>query len=478
MKPRATAATVAFALSAALALAVTVQSPSRASSGLVWPNAESSANSDPWIAEHHDEIELMRPRVLVLDFVNGMSRDQARAKAVRLSAAIAESSRHHGYADPGAPVFLDYQIAGVVDLTDDATASVASAGEASAGAASAAGPTSSVGITRALEGAARSGCDCPAPVGAARDLPDPTGPYEDRFRTPDGNSSFYPRLAGETRFNFDYSALFSMDMARRIGVKDGDAHVNLTNLVARGLVNEVWVIARQVDGTGGPAETAEQVRAYDANRRPLDELRDAGNGAVFPSVCLNRSLRIVFVNADRGVGCALHSLGHSLERIATSGAIPYFTRYFREFAQLDLDERWGLPFGSFYDLDGERDALDFPAADRLVIDRAGTAVTLEGYVATGGNCHFPPNARRAYDYANEQPVCSTIEHYRLRDDGGKDRAEPWTPARFAALSGTAPDSTCGGDWLVYWRQNMPGLRNKARDASGRPMKNWWPFLFY
>jgi len=25
---------------------------------------------------------------------------------------------------------------------------------------------------------------------------------------------------------------------------------------------------------------------------------------------------------------------------------------------------------------------------------------------------------------------------------------------------------------------MPGLDNTALDDEGRPMKNWWPFLFY
>jgi len=25
---------------------------------------------------------------------------------------------------------------------------------------------------------------------------------------------------------------------------------------------------------------------------------------------------------------------------------------------------------------------------------------------------------------------------------------------------------------------MPGLDNPCRDDDGRPMKNWWPFLYY
>src|SRR5262249_34000378 len=40
---------------------------------LIWPNDVSSANSDPWIAEHHDEITEMRPRALILHFANGKS---------------------------------------------------------------------------------------------------------------------------------------------------------------------------------------------------------------------------------------------------------------------------------------------------------------------------------------------------------------------------------------------------------------------
>ena len=37
---------------------------------------------------------------------------------------------------------------------------------------------------------------------------------------------------------------------------------------------------------------------------------------------------------------------------------------------------------------------------------------------------------------------------------------------------------CMGRWVVYWRQHMPGLGNTALDDDGRPMKNWWPYLFY
>ena len=81
-------------------------------------DAGHSANSDPWIVSHHDSITQMLPRVLVLNFANGVTSDAALATAQRQVNAIAEGSRYHGYSDPKAPVFLSYQIARVVDLTD------------------------------------------------------------------------------------------------------------------------------------------------------------------------------------------------------------------------------------------------------------------------------------------------------------------------------------------------------------------------
>ena len=94
----------------------------------------------------------------------------------------------------------------------------------------------------------------------------------------------------------------------------------------------------------------------------------------------------------------------------------------------------------------------------------------------GGSVHFTPNSRGHYDLENPTPVLSTIEHYRRFDGAdGRDGAEPWTVERFQRYRDLAPD--CMGPWLLYWRQNMPGLANKSKDDDGKPMKNWWPFLF-
>src|SRR5690606_4021942 len=87
--------------------------------GLVWPNEQSFANSDPWIPQHHDEITQMRPRVLALNYVNARSMEQMEAQLQEMRDIIAESSRWHGYADPEAPAFLEYELAYLVDLRDE-----------------------------------------------------------------------------------------------------------------------------------------------------------------------------------------------------------------------------------------------------------------------------------------------------------------------------------------------------------------------
>jgi len=51
-----------------------------------------------------------------------------------------------------------------------------------------------------------------------------------------------------------------------------------------------------------------------------------------------------------------------------------------------------------------------------------------------------------------------------------------TRAKVAAAEQAFPD--CGGGWQIYWRQSMPGLGNRTRNADGTATKNWWPLLFY
>jgi hypothetical protein len=121
--------------------------------------------------------------------------------------------------------------------------------------------------------------------------------------------------------------------------------------------------------------------------------------------------------------------------------------------------------------------VEYPEPNTAVVTLKGETTRVENYVAYGGNVHYPPNVRRDYDMENASPVLSTIEDWRIGSGpGGKDLVEEWTNARFATYRKLAQD--CMGAWLVYWRQNFPGLDNLQKDDDKKPMKNWWPFLFY
>jgi hypothetical protein len=357
------------------------------SAPVIWPNAESAANSDPWLVAHHDEIRLMQPRVLAVNFVHGLSEAAAAAQLDALCAALRESSRWQGYRDPAAPPFLDYRVVGITDLTE--------------------------------------------PAGRV-----------------DRNSARFPRAADGV--GLDYGALYEL-----LGLEDLPE------------VNELWLLADHTERTA-PWETVEVKRTYDAAFQPVGVAFDAGNSGEHSAPWIGRSLRVLFVNFARGTGCAMESLGHSLERMATCGAIPYYERYFREFAMLDLDRRYGLPFESLY----LNNPVAYPEPTTLQYRSGWRRRRLEDYVPAGGNVHFMPNGRFDYDLDNRDPVLSTIESWR--QPGGQPR--PWTPAVLDRYGDLAPD--CMGRWVVYWRQSMPGLGNTARDDDGRPMKNWWPFLFY
>jgi hypothetical protein len=388
------------------------------SQSVVWPNTQSSANSDEWLVENSQKITEMRPRVLIINFANGMNRGDAEKKVADLIAAIRESSRYHGFEDADAPAFLNYQVAKFVDLTD------------------------------------------------AHPLPEKL----------DGNSSKYPRVPDwKEGINFQYSQLFDEKFAKYYGFEgDNDKPLTLAQLVNGGKVNEVWFLAYQ-GNYGSPYESIELKQAYDDHFKKIQfKFVQAGNGGDEGQQNIGRSLRILFINAERGVGCAMESLSHSFEGMSNSGAIPEFTRYFREYADFDLDKKYNMPFDSLYARNGAE--MNYPDPTTIEFMWNGEMRRVKNYVPVGGNVHFPPNARKDYDMDNAQPVMSTIEHYRRFDDHGKDRATLWTPKVFDKYRTVAPD--CMGPWLVYWRQNMPGYKNLSKDDAEKPMRNWWPYLFY
>ncbi len=389
----------------------------------VWPNQTSRANGDRWLVENHDRIRRMRPRVLVLNFSNEHNRAHLDGLLARLCAALAESSRYHGYSDPKAPVFLQYEIFKFVDLRD---------------------ADRSAGDSRLV-------------------------PVKDPTAT-DG-------------FNMRYAAYFSDEFAAHIGVADpGEPgrFLRLDELVDRGYCHEVWfcVSGAPEKPRIGAYEVVELKPRYDeAFATKAGDYVQAGNGGDPAQPWTGRSVRIGAINASRGVGCFLESLAHGLERTSSSAAIPYLTRYFKDFAGFNLKEKFGAPIESLYAIHYGRTDIRYPDPGTLVARHGVAEFRIDDYVCAGGNAHFPPNARRHYDLDNTEPVLSTIEDWCIGSGpDGQDIAKPFTNAAFEPYRELAPD--CMGPWLVYWRQNMPGLDNRQKDAGGRPMKNWWPFLFY
>lgn len=364
----------------------------------------------------------MRPRVLVLNFANDVDMAGIEERTRKLVAAIAESTRYHGFADPSAPAFLEYDVVRYVDLRD-------------------------------------------------------SNPSADRKHE---TSELFPaKPKGTPGFQCNYEGLYGEALADRYGFKDPrdpKRCLNLHELIQRGLVHELWFYAIHRDAW--PAhETIEFKQYYDEKGCPIPGKHGpAGNGHDDTMPWSGRSFRIAFFNPHRGIGCAMENFGHTLEWMATCNSIGYYRKYFLEFAGLDLDRRYGLPFASLYAL-GRGDAASYPTKSSLQVKRRGKEHTVTNYVAVGGNVHFPPGGRHHYDLDSPFPVLSTIENYRQRNGpAGQDAVAEFTPAKWARYEAVAPD--CMGPWMVYWRQCMPGLANRSLDDEGKPMKNWWVFLFY
>jgi hypothetical protein len=392
-----------------------------------WPNAVSFANSDPWLAEHHDEISVMRPRILALNFVNHKSMAEMQTHMEQAIQAIAEGSRYHGYSDPDVPAFLQYELAYAIDLRDQV-------------------------------------------------IP----PYYTKR-----NSTLYPRENPvEGYWGFDYERLFTAEFTQLYNIADPDDPgrlLSLCELIDRGLVHEVWVYADGDVPDVSMAEILELKPYYDENRSRLPNPmnRCSGNGCfdTEDTIPCNRTVRIGCFNNMRGVGCYVESLSHGMESTgAWSPSIPYLSRYFTNFAGFDLDTRYGLPFDSWYASYYDRNSLSYPTATSVnyFVNYYGRTYTgtIDPYDPICGNVHIAPNGRKHYDLDSPYTVRTSCTHYR----DGSGQTDLFSRDDFEPYLSLAPD--CMGGFLVWWRQNMPGLNNTALDDDGNPMLNWWPFLFY
>ena len=399
------------------------QDSAKTKDDLVWPNATSKTNSDDWLRLHHNEVRKLKPQVLVLNFVNGLSNEEATGRAKGLASAIREATRYHGYSSSDAEPYVDYQLLKVVNLTDETP------------------------------------------------LPDD--------QRKEGNSSHYPRIDGAQggQINLKYNELFTSEFGQKIGISAPGRTEPLTldTLISRGIVHEVWIVALE-GGAGRPAPTLQWRQGYNAEGRKIaGKVEAIGADGLGDLQKLDRTFRIVHINPERGSGCALEHWAEAYERAALSEAIPYLTRYYAEFSGNDLKKRYKVPFNSLGER-GER-VLEYPSEGTLVYKMKGEPFRVSNYVPVGGSIRFAPNSRREMDLLNKDTVLTTLENYRLKNgSNGADKAERWTMTKLDRYRSVAPD--CVGPWAVYWGQSLPGVDTKATDDTGRPMKNWWTFLFY
>jgi hypothetical protein len=80
-----------------------------------------------------------------------------------------------------------------------------------------------------------------------------------------------------------------------------------------------------------------------------------------------------------------------------------------------------------------------------------------------GNCHFPPNAEKDYDYNNPRTVQSDIED--------------WRPEGFGQMKSLSAKIWDGDSlkWFVYWMRSIPGHDN-GLTFKGHKLTNWWAFI--
>lgn len=388
---------------------------------MVWPNELSRANSDPWLSEHHLEIQQVRPRVLVLNFGNDTSPEVAQTRVEQVVEAFVEASISSGHSTP------QYvpEVSRIVD--------------------------------------ARDGID-------GRPLAPADWPYR--------NSTLLPLRAADDEgyWSMDYAEFFEGPLTTLYG----DEGLGLCELVDRGDVNELWFVAYHDPGVD-PAELLEMKLRYDADGNRLEGPleRCAGNGCFDLGVPLcNRSIRIGFINVERGPGCFIHSVGHGMEWTGRrTDLVPSFSEWFIPFAGFDLATRYPAlgGIGDWYEGCGYENSscLSYPTPTTLTANLAGQPepTTLDPYAPVCGNVHFPPNARAHYDHVNDNAVQSTCTGF-----GGIGESSEVSAATWAEFDVIAPD--CSGSFLTWWMKQMPGVDTAHAHDDGRPMASIWPYLYY
>ena len=432
--------------------------PAGGGSASTWPNQFSKAASDPWIPAHHDEIQVVQPNVLVIDFVNSSTPAHDQALVNQIIAGATEASRMQGFKNPSQPSQLRYQVSKFVDLRDGVNGRPA------------------------------------APAGF---------PYQ--------NSTLYPATASVRASGgpIDYSQFFSQGFANLYGYADPaqpGRSLTLCELADRGLVHELWVVGSGDVPDSPMAEVLESKQRYTTAGAKIAGSfeRCAGNGCFDTTVPIcGRSIRIGLVNYNRGPGCYIHSLGHGMESALGGTRSPWvghdsiyapIEAWFAPFANLDLDAKYGLPFRNLMSVFCPDNpgvgafCFSYPTTTSLRIDNGATTIQ-SPYDPVCGNVHFAPDAHGQYDQCGDGPLegqcqastsspisTSCTGFGRHGGAGGADSKETVSGVNWWPYDALAPD--CQGAFQIWWQQNMPMFGSGQTFADGTRMKSIWPYLYY
>jgi len=401
---------------------------------LVWPNAMHSANSDPWLPMHHDEITEMHPKALLINFANNRAASAVMDRWNLMKAAFSEGSRYHGYNDPTAKPFVVHELLKLVDLTDN-----------------------------------------PVPA---------------NWMAP--NSTKMPRLNG----GIDFAQLYNQTYADMIAIPDpaNPSHnLTLCELLQKGVMNELFIIFNKTGSDGNVPEIIEYKQVYDDKDVAIAGQFDpwAGNGAFDPpdlpeAKACGISLRVDFIEMTGGISGAMHVLSHNLEHMGD--AVPNYKKFFDPIFNNDFDQRFKVPFSSWYGISVNGSMTNFieytsnnavkwtcPADSGC----AGQTGVMDPFDQGCGNTHYAPNSRNSYDMANTQTVMTRCEHYGLHDGpGGKDLLTPFNSSSWGQYAQKYGNDGNGGGWQIYLFQSFPGYQNKATMPDGTKIKNYWPYLYY
>lgn len=93
-----------------------------------------------------------------------------------------------------------------------------------------------------------------------------------------------------------------------------------------------------------------------------------------------------------------------------------------------------------------------------------------------GNVHFPPNGVAHYDYGGPRTASSSYQDFGLHDGPGGNARSDIDASAWAQYLTLGRD--CGGEFLIWWLQNMPSYQSEQTFDSGLSMLPIWPALSY